>query len=207
MQEERAASEQQRAAVRAAIQILADTRRSHPPLIVTSRPEVSKSRTIRIGRAEFELGRLALLMLLILVPLYGVMVLAYVSTQSLADREDRVVTLLTTPEVSPVHLVARGGFAADTQATYWGKAGADVAILTLSNLPPDPDGISYHWWAQHGDQRTTLGNGTLEWQDHLRLVATSPDLATPPDSIWVTLEAGDADPSLVEGTVLSWSAH
>ncbi len=206
MQEERAASEQQRAAVRAAIQILADARRSHPPRIVTSGPRLSKSRTIRIGHAEFELGRLALLILLILAPLYGVTVLAYVSTQSHADREDRAVALLTTPDVSPLNLVAQGGFAADTQATYWGKSGADVAILTLSNLPPVVGGTSYQWWAQHGDHRTTLGGGTLEGQDTIHLIATSSDLATPPDSIWVSLDASDADPSVKE-TVLSWSAH
>ena len=68
--------------------------------------------------------------------MYGVMALAYVRTQSLADDEDRALALVTTPDVSPVHLVAQGGFAADAQATFWGKPAADVAVLTLSNLRP-----------------------------------------------------------------------
>ena len=206
MQDERATEEGQ-AAIRAAIEILAEARRSNPPQVVAPLPRVSKPRNIRIGHAEFELDRLAFLVVLILVGMYGVMALAYMRTQSLAADENRALALVTTPEAAPVHLVAQGGFAADAQATYWGKPAADVAILTLSNLRPISGGTRYRWWARHGDQLTALAGGTVDGQDNVHLIATGPELASPADAIWVTLEAADADPSLVEGTVLSWSNH
>ena len=116
MQDERATEEGQ-AAIRAAIQILAEARRSNPPPFVAPLPQAWKPRNIRIGHAEFELDRLAFFVVLILVAMYGVMALAYVRTQSLADDEDRALALVTTSDVSPVHLVTQGGFAADAQAT------------------------------------------------------------------------------------------
>ena len=100
MQDERATEEGQ-AAIGAAIQILSEARRSNPPQVVAPLPRVWKSRNIRIGHAEFELDRLAFFVVLILVAMYGVMALAYVRTQSLADDEDRALALVTTPDVSP----------------------------------------------------------------------------------------------------------
>lgn len=107
MHDERAAAEQRDAAVREAIQVLAEACRSNTPQVVAPLPKVWKPRNVRIGHAEFELDKLAFFILLILVAVYAV--------------------------------------AADSQATHWGKAGADVTILTLSNLRPVSGGIRYRW--------------------------------------------------------------
>jgi len=206
MQDERVTEEGQ-AAIRAAMQILLDAQRPAPPEAAAPLPPAPKPKTVWIGGAEFELHKVWLVILLVVAGMYSVMVLAYVSAHSLADTEDRALALLASPDVSAVHLVANCGFASDTQATYWGKSGADVAVLTLSHLRPVSGGTRYRWWAQRGDHRITLASGVVDGEDHLQLVATSPELATPPDAIWVTLEVADADPTLVERTVLSWSNH
>ena len=118
MQDERATQEGQ-AAIRAAMQIVSDAQRRALPEPPLPLPRLAKARTVWIGGAEFEPGKLSLLVVLILVGMYGLMALAYVRTQSLADREDRALNVLTAPDVSPKYLVSHGGFAAGAQGTYW----------------------------------------------------------------------------------------
>jgi hypothetical protein len=206
MQDERAAEVAQ-AAIREAMQILSDARRPFPPQVAAPLPRFAKPRTVRIGGAEFELDKLAFVVLLFLVGMYSVIALAYVRAQSLAESEDQALTLLTTPDASPVHLVAQGGFAAGVQGAYWPESDTDVAVLALSDLPPVSGGIRYQWSARHGDHWIALGRGTVNGEDHVHLIATSPELSTPPDAIRVTLEVADAEPTIVGRTVLSWSNH
>jgi hypothetical protein len=206
MQDERSTEEAQ-AAIRAAMRIVSDARRTYPARAAVQLTPIAKLGTVRIRGAEFELDKLWLLALLVLFGLSSVLALAYFSTQSLADSQDRAMALLTTPDVSPVHLAPQGGFGADVQAAYWSKPGADVAVLTLSGLRPVSGGTRYRWSARHGDHWIVLGGGTVQGEETLHLIATNPGLSTPPDAIWVTLEVADADPTLVERTVLSWSNH
>src|SRR6185312_8584482 len=106
---------------------------------------------------EVSLDRLALLIVFILVGMYGILVLQYVRTQTVADRNELAVALVTAKDVAPLRLAPASVVQSAATGTYWGRAGTDVAVLTLSDLPPAPDGVQYRGWVNHADRWTSLG--------------------------------------------------
>ena len=101
-------------------------------------PRWITERRIRIGQEEVSLDRLALLIVFILVGMYGILALQYVRTQTVADRNELAVALVTAHDVAPLGLASTSGSLSAANGTYWGRVGTDVAVLTLSDLPPAP---------------------------------------------------------------------
>src|SRR5216684_7688990 len=66
------------------------------------RPRWITERRIRIGEDEVSLDKLALLIVFILVGMYGILALQYVRTQTVADRNDLAVALVTAHDVAPL---------------------------------------------------------------------------------------------------------
>jgi len=72
-------------------------------------PRWITERHIRIGEDEVSLDKLALLIVFILVGMYGIMALQYVKTQTVADRNELAVALVTAKDVAPLRLAPPSG--------------------------------------------------------------------------------------------------
>src|SRR5216684_5003603 len=171
------------------------------------RPRWITERRIRIGEDEVSLDRLALLIVFILVGMYGILALQYVRTQTVADRNELAVALVTAKDVAPLRLAAASGVPSAANGTYWGRVGTDVAVLTLSDLPPAPEGVRYRGWVQHADRWTSIGVASPDAAGSARLIAESPDLAFAPDALRVSLEPYDASQVPLGPSVLTWPDH
>jgi len=167
-------------------------------------PRWITERRIRIGEDEVSLDKLALLIVFILVGMYGILALQYVRTQTVADRNELAVALVTAKDVAPLRLVAASGVPSAANGTYWGRVGTDVAVLTLSDLPPAPEGVRYRGWVQHADRWTSIGVASPDAAGSARLIAESPDLAFAPDALRVSLEPYDVSQVPLGPSVLTW---
>jgi len=150
------------------------------------------------------LDKLALLIVFILVGMYGILALQYVRTQTVADRNELAVALVTAKDVAPLRLAAASGAPSAANGTYWGRVGTDVAVLTLSDLPPAAEGVRYRGWVQHADRWTSIGVASPDAAGSARLIAESPDLAFAPDALRVSLEPYDASTVPMGRSVLTW---
>jgi hypothetical protein len=124
-EDERIARDERRAAVCEALDILRHAQRQPLPQpdpqasafsSTLSRDQTGlraplwiRCRSIRIGQDEVSLDKLALLILFILVGMYGILALQYVKTQTVADRNELAVALVTAKDVAPLRLVAGSG--------------------------------------------------------------------------------------------------
>ena len=167
-------------------------------------PRWITERRIRIGQDEVSLDKLALLIVFILVGMYGILALQYVRTQTVADRNELAVALVTAKDVAPLRLAAASGVPSAANGTYWGRIGTDVAVLTLSDLPPAPEGVRYRGWVQHAERWTSIGVASPDAAGSARLIAENPDLAFAPDALRVSLEPYDVSQAPLGPSVLTW---
>jgi hypothetical protein len=171
-------------------------------------PRWITGRRIRLGQNEVGVEKLSLLIVLILVGMYGIMALDYVETQTVADRNERALALVTANDVVPIHLAAGPGVApAVTRGTYWGRVGAEMAVLDVSDLQPTPPGTRYRWWIEHANHWTSIGIARPDATGSARLIAEGPELSTPPDALQVTRESDDASQTPMTAGVLTWPAR
>jgi hypothetical protein len=170
-------------------------------------PRWVTGRRIRLGQTEFDVEKLALLIVLILVGMYGIMALEYVKTQAVADQNERALALVTANDVVPIHLAAGQALPAGTRGTYWGKVGTNIAVLDVSDLPRTPQSTRYRWWVEHANHWTSIGMLRPDATGSARLIAESPELATPPDAVQVTREPDDGSQTPMASSVLIWPAR
>jgi RNA polymerase sigma-70 factor (ECF subfamily) len=104
------------------------------------------------------------------------------------EQDRRALWLVTTSDVVPVRLGALAGIDPKTHATYRGRAGETLSVMTFSNFPPAPAGQEYRAWARHGDRWTDLGIVPLDSAGNGRLIAEAPSLVKLPDGVRITLE-------------------
>jgi anti-sigma-K factor RskA len=174
------------------------------PQLTRQEAGLQAPRWIRIGQDEVSLDKLALLIVFILVGMYGILALQYVRTQTVADRNELAVALVTAKDVAPLRLVAVSGVPSAANGTYWGRVGTDVAVLTLSDLPPAPEGVRYRGWVQHADRWTSIGGASPDAAGSARLIAESAELAFAPDALRVSLEPYDVSQAPLGPSVLTW---
>jgi hypothetical protein len=170
-------------------------------------PRWITERRIRIGQDEVSLEKLPVLIVVILVGLYGILALQYVRTQTVAERNELAVALVTAQAVAPLRLAATSGFPVAASGAYWARVGTDVAVLTISDLPPAPDGVRYRGWVHHADSWTAIGVANPDAAGSARLIAENPDLAFAPDALRVSLEPYDASQIPLGPSVLTWPDH
>jgi RNA polymerase sigma-70 factor, ECF subfamily len=108
-------------------------------------------------------------------------------------RDDRALSLLTSSETVTIRLAPVAGVSPATHATYRGRPGAAIAVITFSNFPRLEPGSTYQAWVRHGKVWTSMGTARPDASGHARLIAEGPQFAEPPDEIEVTREpAGNA---------------
>jgi RNA polymerase sigma-70 factor (ECF subfamily) len=130
--------------------------------------------------------------------------------QVILRRLDRALSLVTNSEVVPKRLGAATGINPAAHGNYRGRPGVDLAVLTLSNLPPAPRGYEYRAWASHGGRWTLLGRAQIDNDGRGLMIVEGPELATPPDQLHVTLEPvgnrADARSAPTGPPVIRWPA-
>ena len=122
------------------------------------------------------------------------------------DHKSRALELTTSSDVQPIRMTAAPGVPEAAHGNYRGRPGNDLAVITLSYLPPAPTGQGYQLWARHGDRWTSLGVTQVDPSGAARLIVERPELATPPDALEVTLEPIGGSPSPTGPVVIRWPA-
>jgi RNA polymerase sigma-70 factor (ECF subfamily) len=120
------------------------------------------------------------------------------------ERDERALALVTSSDTQDLRLGAVAGVARDTHARYRGRAGAPIAVVTLSHFTPAAAGRSYQLWALRGGAWSSLGTVTPNADGAARLVVEDAALATLPDALRITVEpaGGSAQPST--DVVVQW---
>jgi RNA polymerase sigma-70 factor (ECF subfamily) len=111
-----------------------------------------------------------------------------IDQQAALHRRDRALRLVTNSDVVPRRLGPAPGINPAAHGNYRGRAGVDLAVLTLSYLDPAPAGFEYRAWASHQGRWTLLGRATLEREGHSLIIAEGPALRSLPDQVLVTVE-------------------
>src|SRR5581483_9933972 len=142
-------------------------------------------------------GKLAPLSAVLTVVILALLGVRYRAERLALQRDERALALVTASDAGNIRLAPAPGIPADTHARYRGRAGATVAVLTLSNFPPAPTGQTYQAWVLYQGVWTSLGTAQPDATGSARLIAEGPMLAVLPEAIEVTLEptGGSATPS------------
>jgi len=94
-----------------------------------------------------------------------------------------------------VRLNAAPGVPAKTHATYRGLPGNQTAVMTFENFAPAPAGQTYQVWARHNGQWMAIGTMHPDAEGSAMLIIESPETATPPEALQVTLEPARGSPA------------
>jgi RNA polymerase sigma factor (sigma-70 family) len=119
----------------------------------------------------------------------------YQSERDQATRYARALRHVTLSDLQSVRLVAASGVPDAAHGEYRVRVGADLAVLTVSYLPPLAEGEVYQAWAQVAGAWRSLGlvqpTGA---EGRGLLIAEGSDLGVLPDGVAVTRElTGGAD--------------
>ncbi|TMI87335.1 MAG: sigma-70 family RNA polymerase sigma factor [Bacillati bacterium ANGP1] len=205
--DEAAGLEEERAAVRKALNALPPAQRealnlaffedlTHEQVAAKLQVPLGTTKTrIRTGlqRLRVSLSPVAAALMVAAIGLGG-LGLRYVADQRERALDARALALLTSSETVAIRLTAAPGVPAEVHAVYRGQAGMTVAVLTLDRFPPAPAGQTYQAWVRHGEQWTSLGTVRPDARGNGRLIVEGPELAVPPDAIEVTREPSGGSP-------------
>jgi RNA polymerase sigma factor (sigma-70 family) len=142
-------------------------------------------------------GKLAPLGAVLTVVILALLGVRYRAERIALQRDERALALVTASDTENIRLAPAPGIAADTHARYRSRAGATLAVLTLSKFPAAPTGQTYQAWVLHQGVWTSLGTAQPDANGTARLIAEGPTLAVLPEAIEVTLEptGGSTTPS------------
>lgn len=121
-------------------------------------------------------------------------------------RTEDALRMITASDVTTRRLVAAPAAPKDAHGNYRTRPGADLAILTTSNLPPLAPNETFVAWARVGPDWRRLGAFTLERDGRSLLVLPMPSGQGPVDELRVTRENKRADSTAPTGpTMLEWT--
>jgi RNA polymerase sigma factor (sigma-70 family) len=210
--------EERRSAVRGALQVLPQPQReavalafledlTHEQVASALRAPLGTTKTrIRSGLMKLRVELMSIGVAVLMTAVSSGLAWRYVAAETGFDRDERALSLVTTSDLVPVRLAPVVDLPAGAHGHYRSRAGAETAVLTVSNLPPAPHGSMYTGWASTADNWTALGTLMLDDSGAGRLISEAPGLATPPDEVEVTLESNTTGSAPAGQTVLAWSA-
>lgn len=163
----------------------------------------TKSR-IRAGLRELR-GKLAMVVaVLAVVSSAAVVGLREQEWRGSLQRDERALALVTSSETRSARLVAAAGAPPDAHAVYRGRDGAEIAVVTFSNLPSLADGQTYQLWARRGETWSSLSLIQPDAHGSARLILEGADLASFPDALQVTREAAPGSAWPAGEVVVAW---
>jgi RNA polymerase sigma-70 factor, ECF subfamily len=136
-------------------------------------------------------------LIVILVGVLAYLGIRYETQQAGAQRIQRALAMVTTSDITIIHLSAAPGVAAPIHGSYRGRPGAPIAVIALENFPPPPAGKTYQGWALHNGHWVSLGTANPDASGKGILVGEGPDFSVLPEAVQVTLEptGGSAAPT------------
>ncbi len=120
------------------------------------------------------------------------------------SREERALRLVTASDVVPLRLAPAPGVAPATHASYRGRPGADVAVMTFTAFPPAPPGHTYRAWAARSGRWSLLGTVRPDGSGKDLLVLEGPPVVETPEALQVTLEPSGSRTGPIGPTIVSW---
>jgi len=145
--------------------------------------------------------RMAVLTLVGLLAFLGARYQAELATR---QRDERALSLLTTSDLEAIRLAPAPGVPEQTHGHYRSRAGAEIAVLSLSHFPPAPAGQIYQGWVRQEGTWTSLGTVQPDVEGNAHLIAEGPTLAVPPEALQVTLEPVGGSPAPSGPVVIAW---
>jgi RNA polymerase sigma-70 factor (ECF subfamily) len=132
--------------------------------------------------------------------------LVYQQEHEEAMRSSRALWHVTMSDVQSVRLVAVGGTRPDAHGNYRARPGADLAVLTVSNLPAPANDRVYQAWVQENGAWRSLGIvPALTSDGRALLIAEGADLGTAPEAVMVTEERAGGASTPSDRVVISWT--
>jgi RNA polymerase sigma-70 factor (ECF subfamily) len=104
-------------------------------------------------------------------------------------RDERALTMITSSDVTVLHLGAAAGVPPETHANYRSRPGVATAVLTASHLPPLPPGERYVGWARHAQAWQSLGELEVRPDGGSLVLAEHAALGVAPDEVEITRES------------------
>ena len=214
------ASDERRSAIRGALEVLPQPQReavalafldelTHEEVASALQVPLGTTKTrIRTGLLKLRVELMTLGVAVLLVGLGSGQALKSLNAQLGYDRDERALALVTTSDVIPLRLApvpAAANLPAVAHGHYRSRPGADIAVLTVSGLPPSPESTVYQAWVSSAGQWTSLGVLHLDATGATRIIAEGPALAAAPDVVEVTLEPASGGPLPTGPAVLTWS--
>jgi RNA polymerase sigma-70 factor (ECF subfamily) len=157
-------------------------------------------------RAGLQKMRLALAPVIAAVAVGSLALLGvrYQGQQAIADRDARALNLMTASDAESLRLAPAGGVPAVSHGHYTARPGTPMAVLSLSYLPPAPNGQAYQGWVQEDGAWRSLGLTQVDANGHALVIAEGPDLGTLPAAIQVTLEPAGGSRAPTGPVVIHW---
>lgn len=112
--------------------------------------------------------------------------------------------MVTTSDVVPLRLTAEPGVPAATHATYRGRPGSNMAVMTFSNFASAPEGRTYQAWMRHGGMWSSLGTVHPDSQGSALVISQGQNLSVKPDALEVTLEPTGGSPAPTGAVIVAW---
>jgi len=117
-------------------------------------------------------------------------------TRARLELDEQALTLVTASDAANLRLAALPGAPQETHARYRARAGAPLAVVTLSSFPKAADGKPYVVRVRHGERWLALGEITPDASGAARAIFAQAELAVLPDE--VTIDAADG------ATIVAW---
>ncbi|HLK09819.1 MAG TPA: sigma-70 family RNA polymerase sigma factor [Candidatus Binatia bacterium] len=141
---------------------------------------------------------------LVLTALLALLAVRWHADRVRLARDDRALSLTTASDAADLRLAPLPGMPAATHARYRGRAGAPIAVVTLSKFPPPPAGMTYQVWARLSGAWTSLGTAVPDAAGSARLIAEGPAFTTLPEAVEVTVEPTGGSPAPRGRVAAAW---
>ena len=158
---------------------------------------------IRTGLLKLR-GTLAPLVAALLVGSLALLGVRYRSEQAIADRDARALELVTASDAASLRLAAAPGISAVSHGHYTVRPGSPIAVLSLSYVPPAPEGAAYQAWVRHGGTWRSLGITQVDASGHALVIAEGADLGEPPEAVQVTRESAAGSAAPTGPVIIAW---
>ena len=108
-------------------------------------------------------------------------------------------------DVAPLRLgPVAPGLPSGAHATYRGRSGSNLAVLTAEALPALSDGTTYGVWAREEGQWVSLGPLVPDSDGTAHLIAENSALVRAPDAVEITIESAGGSQTPSDAVVLRW---
>jgi RNA polymerase sigma-70 factor, ECF subfamily len=136
---------------------------------------------------------------------FAVLGVRYVQTQMAYQLEVRALTQVTMSDVAPLRLgPVAPGLPGGAHATYRGRPGSNLAVLTAEALPTLNNGTTYQAWAREEGQWVSLGTVAPDSDGTAHVIVENSALVNAPDAVEITVESATGSQTPSNDVVLRW---